>query len=116
MSVRARLTVATVAVAAAALMVPSAGGAAPAAPRGNGTDVIEVRGTIRVLSGEGGQPDTYSVETRDGRLIRLSGGFEADPGSAFSGTLVVPGAPATGGLTTSARLGSRESARTTPSV
>lgn len=103
MSVRARLTVATVAVTAAALLVPSAGGAAPTAPRANGADVIEVRGTVRVLSGEGGQPDTYSVETRDGRLIRLAGGFEADPGSAFSGKLVVPGASTTGGLTTSAR-------------
>lgn len=103
MSARARLTVTTVAVMAAALLVPSAGGAAPTASPGAGADRIDVRGTVRVLSGEGGQPDTYSVETRDGRLIRLAGGFEADPGSAFRGTLVVPGASTTAGLTSSAR-------------
>lgn len=104
MSARARLTVATVAVTAAALMAPSAGGAlAPSAQRaGAGTDVVTVSGTVRVLAGEGGYPDSYSVETRDGRLIRLAGGFEADPGSAFRGSLVVPGAP-TGALATSAR-------------
>lgn len=103
MSARARLTTATVAVMAAALMVPSAGGASAPAAQGGGTDVVEVRGTIRVLAGEGGQPDTYSVETRDGRLIRLGGGFEADPGSAFRGRLVVPGALDSRGLTASAR-------------
>ncbi|WP_179620957.1 hypothetical protein [Nocardioides cavernae] len=91
------------AVTATALMAPSAGVAAPTAPRAGGADVVEVRGTVRVLAGEGGQPDTYSVETRDGRVIRLADGFEADPGSAFSGDLVVPGGTAGGGLTTSAR-------------
>lgn len=104
MSVRTRLTAATVAVTAAALLVPSAGGAAsPSAGGRAGNETVDVRGTVRVVAGEGGQPDRYSVETSDGRLIGLGGGFEAEPGSTFSGTLVVPGAGSTAGLTANAR-------------
>ena len=66
----------------------SATSAASGSP--SSADLVEVTGTVRVLAGEGGQPDTYSVETRSGQSIRLAEGFEADPGSGFRGTLVVP--------------------------
>lgn len=100
MSTRRLVATSAALAATAALTAAIPGGSASG--RSSTTDLVEVRGVVRVLAGEGGQPDTYSVETRSGRLIRLADGFEAEPGSRFRGQLVVPGGP--GGLAlTSAR-------------
>ena len=90
--------------AAAALvagLVPAIGGAAAAA---GGDDLVPVRGTIRVVAGEDGQPDRYSVETDSGKLIPLAEGVDADPGARFSGTLVVPGSTTDGALLATGRV------------
>lgn len=100
-------SIATFAAAATAVALLTPIGLATAAESGTGEpDLVQVTGHVRVLAGEGGDHDSYSLELLSGRLIALAPGFEADPHSLFSGTLEVPasegGETLTGGRRTNA--------------
>ncbi len=69
------------------LLVPQASAAAPRAAE---PDLIQVRGTIQVLAGEGGEPDLYSLRLPSGLTVPLRD-FTADPDALFVGTLEAPG-------------------------
>ncbi|HSU01120.1 MAG TPA: hypothetical protein VLK03_01105 [Nocardioides sp.] len=94
---RARVTVATAAAVTAALLTPAQGvattaPAAAAAAAAAGSDTVDVTGTVRVLAGEDGEPDRYSLLLPSGRTLQLADGFRAEPLSRFTGSLAVPGA------------------------
>src|SRR6478672_321430 len=78
---RSRITIATAAAVAAALLVPTAGGASasPGAPASASPDTIGVSGTVVVLAGEDGNPDRYSLLLPSGRTVPLAKGFTAEP-------------------------------------
>ena len=86
---RTRTTLVTAAAVAAALLVPTSGGAS--ASPATAHDTVDVTGTVVVLAGEDGHPDRYSLLLPDGRTVELADGFTAEPLSHFSGTVEVPG-------------------------
>lgn len=99
-AVRARVTVATAAAVAAALLTPTQGAAAPS---GGAPATVEVTGTVLVTAGEDGDADRYSLLLPSGRIVELADGFTAEPLSSFAGTLAAPGAGTGARLTGSLR-------------
>lgn len=96
-ALRARITLATAVGLTAALLTPTQGSAST--PAQSASDTIDVTGTIRVLPGEDGGRDRYSLVLPSGRTIALAEGFTADPMSRFVGSLAVPGVGSGAALT-----------------